>query len=102
MTLGYGETSIDLIVHQAKISKKTFYARFANKDELFEAVCLQIVEERFVGAGFSMVEGGDLAERLETVALQLLEQALQPEITTFYHNLLVMRLDDSRGYRGGQ
>lgn len=40
---GYEATSIDAIATSAGISKKTFYARFASKADLFEAFATRFI-----------------------------------------------------------
>ncbi|WP_193227759.1 TetR/AcrR family transcriptional regulator [Aureimonas psammosilenae] len=80
---GYDNTSIDEIVVQAKISKKTFYARFSDKAQLFEAVCMQIAEERFPDVIPVQLQRSGIQAALEDILIRHLDGLLQTEIIEF-------------------
>lgn len=42
---GFGATSMDRIAATARVSKRTVYNHFASKDELFEAIAAQLIEQ---------------------------------------------------------
>lgn len=73
---GYEAASIDAIAGSAGISKKTIYARFSSKEDLFEAVIVRFVEENVPSVEVAASHEGSVAERLHNIALALLEIAL--------------------------
>ena len=75
---GYGTTSIDAIAKQARISKRTFYARFPDKAALFGAVIHRIVDRLRPPADTPIFEGGNLDEILRRIARLILRGALAP------------------------
>jgi AcrR family transcriptional regulator len=76
LSKGYEAASIDAIAGSAGISKKTIYARFATKEDLFEAVIVRFIEENVPSIERAASERGPVAERLHRIALALLEVAL--------------------------
>ena len=83
---GYGSTSIEAIAQAAGMSKRTFYARYAGKPELFAAVVARIVEQIRPPPDVPLLAGTDLAEILEHLAGLMLRAALSP------HALALSRL----------
>ena len=86
---GYGATSIEAVAKAARISKRTFYHRFAGKPELFEAVVRRMI------AGWRMpfdatmaVDWGPLAPRLATIARITLAAALSPPALALHRLIL--------------
>lgn len=73
---GYEAASIDAIAGSAGISKKTIYARFSSKEDLFEAVIVRFIEENVPSVERAAAQDGPVAERLHRIALALLEVAL--------------------------
>lgn len=73
---GYEAASIDAIAGSAGISKKTIYARFSSKEDLFEAVIVRFIEENAPLVELAAMKDGPVAERLHRIALALLEVAL--------------------------
>lgn len=73
---GYEAASIDAIASSAGISKKTIYARFASKEDLFEAVIVRFIEENVPSIEHAALQDGPVAERLHRIALALLEVGL--------------------------
>ncbi|MFJ7441525.1 TetR/AcrR family transcriptional regulator [Methylorubrum thiocyanatum] len=76
LSKGYEAASIDAIAGSAGISKKTIYARFATKEDLFEAVIVRFIEENVPCVERAASEPGPVAERLHRIALTLLEVGL--------------------------
>lgn len=73
---GYEAASIDAIAGSAGISKKTIYARFSSKEDLFEAVIVRFIEQNVPPIELAASQDGSVAERLHRIALALLEVAL--------------------------
>ncbi|MEL6062070.1 MULTISPECIES: TetR/AcrR family transcriptional regulator C-terminal domain-containing protein [unclassified Methylobacterium] len=73
---GYELASIDAIAGSAGISKKTIYARFASKEDLFEAVIVRFIEENVPAVEQAAAQDGPVGERLHRIALAMLEVAL--------------------------
>ena len=71
-------TSVDLIVATARISKQTFYARFASKEALFAAVIRNGVDELLTPIVTGRDASGPLEARLVRIGVQLLTRALAP------------------------
>jgi AcrR family transcriptional regulator len=76
---GYGATSIDTIARLAGISKRTFYARFANKAALFRAVVNRLVLEITPPNSAGLFQGGEIGAVLSAIAQALLEASLSPQ-----------------------
>ncbi|WP_289015838.1 TetR/AcrR family transcriptional regulator [uncultured Methylobacterium sp.] len=77
---GYEASSIDAIATAAAISKKTFYARFASKADLFEAAATRFIEQRIlppIEQEASRV--GSTHECLRAIATAVLGVVLTPE-----------------------
>lgn len=75
---GYGATSIEQVAQRARISKRTFYHRFADKAALFEAVVHRIIEGLRPPAGTPLYDEGSLEDVLRRVARLMLRAALTP------------------------
>jgi AcrR family transcriptional regulator len=75
---GYGSTSIEAIAQAAGMSKRTFYARYAGKPELFAAVVARIVEQLRPPPDVPLLAGSTLPEILERLAGLMLRAALSP------------------------
>ncbi len=80
---GYDNTSIDDIAAAARISKSTLYARFKEKTQLFEAVCMQIVDNDFSKITKPDFVRGDIHRTLEGAMIALLEGMMRREIIEF-------------------
>jgi TetR/AcrR family transcriptional regulator, mexJK operon transcriptional repressor len=76
---GYGATSIEAIARRARIAKRTLYARFRDKAELFGAVVHRLVERLRGSNDAALFEGGTLEEILTRLAQFILRAALSPE-----------------------
>jgi AcrR family transcriptional regulator len=85
---GYGATSIEAVAQRARISKRTFYHRFADKPALFSAVVHRIIERLRPPAEVPLFEGSDLREILEHLATIILRAALSPQAIAL-HRLIV-------------
>jgi TetR/AcrR family transcriptional regulator, mexJK operon transcriptional repressor len=82
---GFSGTSMDDIAAQAAVSKQTVYKHFADKDQLFREIVLQMTEraETFVHDIESRPWSGDLEADLRGLARDQLATVLQPELLQF-------------------
>jgi AcrR family transcriptional regulator len=85
---GFGDTSIDAVAQALRISKRTFYHRFQDKESLFAAVVHRIIERLRPRAGVPLAAGGDVRTTLERLAAVILSAALQPQSLAL-HRLIV-------------
>ena len=72
---GFEATSLDSIANATNISKRTLYARFSSKSELFESVVVRFVEERAEKLELITVSPGTVRERLEKLGSEILRVA---------------------------
>jgi TetR/AcrR family transcriptional regulator, mexJK operon transcriptional repressor len=85
---GYGVTSIEEVARRARVSKRTLYHRFEDKEALFAAVVHRIVEQLRPSAGTPINEGTDLPVVLRRVARLILDAAIAPQAIAL-HRLIV-------------
>ncbi len=85
---GYGATSIESVARQARISKRTFYHRFADKGALFGAVVHRLVTRLRPSEGELQLGEGGIAEKLTRLARLILAAALSPEALAL-HRVIV-------------
>ncbi len=85
---GYGATSIDAVARDARISKRTFYARFDDKTALFAAVVHRIIDGLRPPRGLPSFGGSGLREILRRLAALILRAALAPDAIAL-HRLIV-------------
>jgi TetR/AcrR family transcriptional regulator, mexJK operon transcriptional repressor len=70
--------SVDLIAETARISKQTFYARFASKEAVFAAVIRKGANELLVPAVVESARHGPIAANLIRIVFDILKRALTP------------------------
>lgn len=87
-TLGYGATTIEAVAQRARVSKRTFYHRFANKSALLSAVVHRTIEHLRPPADVPLLHGANLAEVLRGLAGLILSAALSPPAIAL-HRLIV-------------
>jgi AcrR family transcriptional regulator len=85
---GFGATSIDAVAQQVRMSKRTFYHRFPDKEALFAAVVHRIIQRLRPAADIPLIEGADLEAMLERLATLILRAALSPQAIAL-HRLIV-------------
>jgi len=78
---GYAGVSIEGVAAEAGVGKNTIYRRYATKADLFQAVVDDQIRTRLRTP--EEIEDGDLASRLNRLAVLLVEAALNPETTSF-------------------
>jgi TetR/AcrR family transcriptional repressor of mexJK operon len=70
--------SVDLIAATARISKQTFYARFASKETLFAAVIRKGTNELLMPAVVESNRDGSVEATLIRIGIELSKKALSP------------------------
>jgi AcrR family transcriptional regulator len=86
---GYGAVSIEAIAKSCGISKRTFYARFADKAALFAAVAERLVGRmRPAGDAAELFTGGTLEDILRRLAKIIVLAVVTPEAIAL-HRLMV-------------
>lgn len=84
VTHGYAGTTMDLLAKQAGVSKKTIYARFSDKNQLFDLVVRDHLTRHLDTPGKAALQGHTLAERLYQFGCTFLAWSLQPEVLGLY------------------
>ena len=85
---GFGATSIDAVAQHLRMSKRTFYHRFPDKEVLFAAVVHRIIQRLRPAADIPLIEGANLEAVLEHLATLILHAALSPQAIAL-HRLIV-------------
>ena len=88
LTQGFGETSIEAIAERARISKRTFYHRFKDKADLFEAVVRRLIQRWLPDFDAVLVGPGSIDAVLLRVARHVLKIALSREALAL-HRLII-------------
>jgi TetR/AcrR family transcriptional regulator, mexJK operon transcriptional repressor len=76
---GFGDTSIDAVALHLRMSKRTFYHRFPDKEALFAAVVHRIIQRLRPAANIPLIEGADIGAVLEHLAMLILKAAVSPQ-----------------------
>jgi len=87
-TVGYGGTTIDAVARRARISKRTFYHRYADKPALLRAVVHRTIDGLRPPPDVPLVAGASLQAMLEHLARLILTAALAPQAIAL-HRLIV-------------
>jgi AcrR family transcriptional regulator len=85
---GFGATSIDALAQQLRMSKRTFYHRFPNKEALFAAVVHRIIQRLRPTADTPLVDGANVETVLERLASMILNAAVSAQAIAL-HRLIV-------------
>jgi TetR/AcrR family transcriptional repressor of mexJK operon len=85
---GFGATSIDAVAQHLRMSKRTFYHRFPDKEALFAAVVHRIIERLRPAANIPLIEGASLEAVLERLATLMLHAAISFQAIAL-HRLIV-------------
>jgi AcrR family transcriptional regulator len=88
MRLGYDGTSIDAVAEAASMSKRTVYARYSDKSELFGAVLRGLIERCLVPFTRFRSSTDALEPTLVEIGRHLLASALAPE-TVSLHRIII-------------
>src|ERR1700675_4161595 len=76
---GYGAVSIEALAGSLRISKRTFYARFRNKADLFKAVVSRLIVRWRASFDAHLAASTSFEETLLTAAEQILAVSMTPE-----------------------
>src|ERR1700722_1851898 len=76
---GFGATSIEEIAKRARISKRTFYARYKDKGEVFKAVLQRMVDRLKPPGTPQLFEGQNIEDVLRRLGQIILHAALSRE-----------------------
>ncbi len=85
---GYGATSIEAIAREARVSKRTFYHRFADKPALMAAVVARLIDSLRPAPQDLSIEGEGLDETLNHLGSLILSAALTGRVLQL-HRLIV-------------
>jgi TetR/AcrR family transcriptional regulator, mexJK operon transcriptional repressor len=88
MRLGYDGTSIDAVAEAASMSKRTVYAHYSDKSELFGAVLRGLIERCLVPFTRFRSSTEALEPTLVEIGRHLLSSALAPE-TVSLHRIII-------------
>jgi len=88
LTRGFGATSIEAVAERARISKRTFYHRFADKADLFRAVVHRLLARWLPPFEAELYEAAPREDVLRRLAGQILAVALTPEALALRRMLL--------------
>jgi TetR/AcrR family transcriptional regulator, mexJK operon transcriptional repressor len=109
MKLGFDGTSIDGVAEAAGVSKRTVYARYKDKNELFRAVLRELIERWLVPIHRFQSSKADLEAMLLEIGRHLLTSALAPQAVSLYRIIIAEaerrpefgRLANSEGREAG-
>lgn len=76
---GFGGTTMDAVASAAGISKRTLYARYADKTVLFNAVLRDLIARRLSTIEQFQTEQGTLRDKLLALGRYLVETSLTPQ-----------------------
>ncbi|HYM31174.1 MAG TPA: TetR/AcrR family transcriptional regulator C-terminal domain-containing protein [Candidatus Cybelea sp.] len=88
MKFGFDGTSIDAVAEAAGVSKRTVYARYRDKNELFNAVLRNLIERWLVPINGFQLGTSDLEPMLMGIGRHLLTSALAPQAVSL-HRIIV-------------
>lgn len=81
---GFGITTVDVIAAEAKASKKTLYAHFASKEEIFDAALRRVCEQTLAPLHELEIVDGDPETVLVLFGTRYLAQVLTPDAIAVY------------------
>jgi TetR/AcrR family transcriptional repressor of mexJK operon len=85
---GYGAVSIEALAGSLRISKRTFYARFRNKADLFKAVVSRLIVRWRASFDAHLAAATSFEETLSEAATQILAVSMTPEALALYRIIL--------------
>jgi AcrR family transcriptional regulator len=97
MELGYDGTSIDAVAEGAGMSKRTVYARYADKSALFRAVLRRLIERWLAPLCQFEASTAALEPTLKEIGRHLLTSALAPGAVRL-HRILVAEAERQPGF----
>lgn len=87
LSQGFEGTSMDTLAVEARASKRTIYHRYPSKDALFEGVIERAIGRLLQGVGEAPA-GATLEARLEQLALDLVDRALNPRLLALMRTVI--------------
>lgn len=87
-TQGYGATSVEAIVGRAQISKRTFYHRFKDKADVFQAVVHHVIGKLRPPDVEGLFEGKSCEALLRQLGVLILRASLTPEALALHRLIL--------------
>ncbi len=88
MKLGFDGTSIDKVAEAAGMSKRTVYARYKDKNELFSAVLRELIDRWLVPINRFQSSKAELEPMLMEIGRHLLTSALAPQAVSL-HRIII-------------
>lgn len=88
MKFGFDGTSVDAVAEAAGVSKRTVYARYHDKNELFSAVLRNLIERWLVPIRQFQFGTSELEPMLIEIGRHLLTSALAPQAVSL-HRIIV-------------
>ncbi len=88
MKFGFDGTSIDAVAEAACMSKRTVYARYRDKNELFSAVLRNLIDRWLVPIDQFQLGTRELEPMLMEIGRHLLTSALAPQVVSL-HRIIV-------------
>lgn len=85
---GFDGTSIDAVAEAAGVSKRTLYARYRHKDDLFNAVLRNLIERWLIPIHQFESQRSDLQPMLLDIGRYLLSAALAPKSVSV-HRIII-------------
>jgi len=89
---GFDNTSMDAVAKAAGISKRTLYARYADKTALFNAVLRDLITRWLIPIGEFQLGPGGLRDTLLALARYLTTEALTPQSVSV-HRIIISNAD---------
>jgi AcrR family transcriptional regulator len=91
---GYELTTIEMIAMRVNMTKRTIYARYADKGSLFRTAVQRAIERQVVPQHvLDGLDQGDLADTLEAIARLRIQQVMTP------NGLRLQRIINTESYR---
>jgi TetR/AcrR family transcriptional repressor of mexJK operon len=88
MKHGFDGTSIDAVAEAALMSKRTVYARYRDKNELFSAVLRDLIDRWLVPINQFQLGTYELEPMLMEIGRHLLGSALTPQVVSLHRIIL--------------
>jgi TetR/AcrR family transcriptional repressor of mexJK operon len=85
---GYERASLDQIAQRAGVSKQTIYSHFADKQDLFRAICTELTEKLTVPLGSAAQSRASLPDLLFQLAEDVLAMMCEPASLELHRLLL--------------
>jgi TetR/AcrR family transcriptional regulator, mexJK operon transcriptional repressor len=88
MKFGFDGTSVDAVAEAAGVSKRTVYARYRDKNELFSAVLRNLIDRWLVPIKQFQSSKSELEPMLIEIGRHLLSSALAPQAVSL-HRIII-------------